>query len=319
MNETTRADGRGTFVIVNPQAGGGRAGRRWPDLANRLRHAIGDFDHALTSGSGDATRLARQAIDSGADLVVAVGGDGTISEAVQGFADDKNQPRQGCAFAAIGAGTGADFVRSLQPGEPGLDAVAAMASGRQRRIDLGRVTYRGAEGQTESRLFINIASLGLSGTVNRAVNTRHVGWLPGRLAYYGATLGALRRHQPATVRLTIDDEPALSLDVHMVAIANGQYFGGGMRVAPQARLDSGEFEIIILRGGSKWTLVRDLGQVYRGAHMDHPMIIARRGRRIMAEAVDQEGTKVPVDIDGESPGDLAAGFEVLPGALVLRQ
>ena len=319
MNEPMRADGPGTFVIVNPQAGSGRAGRRWPDLSKRLRDAIGDFDHALTSGSGDATRLARQAIDSGADLVVAVGGDGTISEAVQGFADDKNGLRQGCAFAAIGAGTGADFVRSLQPGKPGHDPVAAIASGRQRRIDLGHVTCRNAEGQSESRLFINIASLGLSGTVDRAVNRRHPGWLPGRLAYYGATLSALRRHQPATVRLTIDAEPALTLDVHMVAIANGQFFGGGMRVAPQARLDSGEFEIIILRGGSKWTLVRDLGQVYRGTHMDHPMIIARRGRRIVAEAVDQPGTRVPVDIDGESPGDLAARFETLPGALVLRQ
>lgn len=320
MNETTRVDGRGTFVIVNPRAGSGRAGRRWPDLSKRLKTAIGDFDHALTSGSGDATRLARQAIKAGADLVVAVGGDGTISEAVQGFADDKNWPRQGCAFAAIGAGTGADFVRSLQPGETVHDPVAAIASGRERRIDLGRITYRDIKGQTESRLFINIASLGLSGTVDRAVNAeRWAGWLPGRLAYYGATLGALRRHQPATVRLTIDDAPALTLDVHMVAIANGQYFGGGMRVAPEARLDSGEFEIIILRGGSKWTLVRDLGQVYRGAHMDHPMIIATSGRRVIAEAVDPPGNTVPIDIDGESPGDLPARFEILPGALVLRQ
>ena len=309
-----------TFVIVNPRAGSGRTGRRWPDMSRHLSGAIGDFDHAFTAGVGDATALAGKAVEAGAGLIIAVGGDGTISETVNGLAADDGLPRQGCAFAAISAGTGADFARSLAPGDGSYDPVAAIASGRQRRIDLGRITYTGADGQTRRRLFINIASFGLSGTVDRAVNAeRMTGWLSGRAAYYWATLDALRRHHAAAVQLTIDDEPALTLDMHMVAIANGQYFGGGMRVAPQARLDSGEFEIIILRGGSKWTLVRDLGQVYRGAHMDHPMIIARRGHRIHAEAVDRNGEKIPVDIDGESPGNLAATIEVLPGALVLRQ
>lgn len=309
-----------TFVIVNPRAGSGRTGRRWPAISGKLSDAIGDFDHAFTAGHGDASALAKGAIDEGAKLVVAVGGDGTISETVNGFADDKGVPRQGCAFAAISAGTGADFARSLAPDDKDHDPVAALASGRERHIDLGRITYTGTDGQNHSRLFINIASFGLSGTVDRAVNAeRMTGWLSGRAAYYWATLTALRKHRAAGVRLTIDDEPALTLDMHMVAVANGQYFGGGMRVAPQARLDSGEFEIIILRGGPKWTLVRDLGQVYRGAHMDHPMIIARRGRRVHAEPVDQHGETIPVDIDGESPGDLAATFEVLPGALLLRQ
>ncbi len=309
-----------TFVIVNPRAGSGRTGHRWPAISGQLTDAIGDFDHAFTAGNGDATAMAKQAIGAGAGLIIAVGGDGTISETVNGFAGDDGQPRQGCAFAAISAGTGADFARSLAPGDKNYDPITAIASGRERRIDLGRITYTGAAGQSENRLFINIASLGLSGTVDRAVNAeRMTGWLSGKAAYYWATLSALRRHRAATVQLTIDDEPPLALDMHMVAIANGQYFGGGMRIAPQARLDSGEFEIIILRGGSKWTLVRDLGQVYRGAHMDHPMIISRRGHRITAQAADRQGNKIPIDIDGESPGDLAATFEVLPGALVLRQ
>lgn len=309
-----------TIVIVNPRAGSGRTGRRWPSISKRLSDAIGDFDNAFTAGKGDATAIAKRAIDQGAKLIVAVGGDGTISEAVNGFADDKGVPQKGCSFAAISAGTGADFARSLAPGDRSYDPIVAIASGRQRRIDLGRITYTTVDGQTGHRLFINIASFGLSGTVDRAVNAeRMTGWLPGKAAYYGATLNALRSHRAAKVRLTIDDEPELTLDMHMVAIANGQYFGGGMRVAPQARLDSGVFEIIILRGGSKWTLVRDLGQVYRGTHMDHPMIIAHRGRRIRAKAVDQHSGSIPVDIDGDSPGDLAATFEILPGALVLRQ
>ena len=278
------------------------------------------FDHAFTNGNGDATTLARQAIDRGVQCIIAVGGDGTISEAVNGFADADANIRDGCSFAAISAGTGADFARSLAPAGTRYDAIAAIASGEERRIDLGRVTFTDRRGRTAHRLFINIASLGLSGTVDQAVNAeRMTGLLPGKAAYYLATLGALIRHRARKVRLTIDNGEELTLDVHMVAIANGRYFGGGMHIAPSAVLDSGTFEIIILRGGSKWTLIRDMAQVYRGAHMDHPMIIARRGRRIVAEAIDPDGREIPLDIDGESPGDLDATFEVLPGALTLRQ
>ena len=161
---------------------------------------------------------------------------------------------------------------------------------------------------------------GFRARVDQAVNAERIpGLLPGKAAYYLATLSALLRHRAGKVRLTIDDSEELELDVHMVAIANGRYFGGGMQVAPNAALDSGAFEIIILRGGSKLTLIRDMAQVYRGAHMDHPMIVARRGRRIAAEALDPQGRKIPLDIDGESPGDLDATFEILPGALTLRQ
>ena len=104
----------------------------------------------------------------------------------------------------------------------------------------------------------------------------------------------------------------------MTAIANGRYFGGGMKIAPDARLDSGFFEVIILQAMSKARLVRDMPLVYRGAHMDHPMITARRGRRIVAEPVDPRAARIPVEIDGESPGYLRAEFEIRPGALMLR-
>ncbi|MDA4845649.1 diacylglycerol/lipid kinase family protein [Hoeflea poritis] len=305
------------FVVVNPRAGSGRTGRRWPDIAAALSGGIGPFDHAFTTGRGHATRLARQAVEAGAELIIAVGGDGTISEAVNGFVTDDGAVRRDCTFAVISAGTGADFVRSLGPSP---DPLRGIASGKRRRIDLGRVTYVDDNGNPASRLFINIAGMGLSGEVDRAVNAeRMTGLLPGKAAYYIATLGALLRHRSRTVRLTIDDREQLTVDLSMAAIANGQYFGGGMHVAPKARLDSGEFQIVILRGGAKLALARDLRQVYRGAHLDHPMILARTGRHIVAETVDQTGVKVPLDIDGESPGCLKATFEILPGALLLRQ
>ena len=120
-----------TFVIINPHAGSGRTGRRWPDIAGSLSDKIGPFDHAFTIGHGHATTLARKAMEAGAELIIAVGGDGTISEAVKGFGDDEGGIRPGCGFAAISAGTGADFVRSLGSSP---DPVRDIASGRRRRI-----------------------------------------------------------------------------------------------------------------------------------------------------------------------------------------
>lgn len=301
------------FVVVNPDAGNGRAGRQWPHLARRLAAHVGPFDHALTNGPGHATELVRAAIDRGASLVIAVGGDGTIN----GFADADGDVANGCAFAALAGGTGSDFVRSLSPSRS--DLLKRIASGQTRPIDLGRVTFTSDDGRTVSRLFINIAGMGLSGAVNRAVNAAgSTGLLPGFAAYYLATLSALWHYRFSDIRLTVDRQPPMTVNLAMAAIANGRHFGGGMKIAPNARLDSGEFEIIILRGGSKLVLLRDLARVYRGAHMDHPMITALRGRQVTAEPVDP-ATRIPLDIDGESPGHLKAVFDILPGALTLQQ
>jgi YegS/Rv2252/BmrU family lipid kinase len=305
------------FVVVNPSAGGGRTGRQWPAIAKEISSRIGPFDHALTNRAGDATSMVRAAIETGASLIIAVGGDGTINEAVNGFAGADGTIAPGCAFAALARGTGADFVRSLST--PADDPLARIASGQTRQIDLGQVTYTADNGDTASRLFINIASIGLSGEVDRAVNAeRRTSFLPGFAAYYLATLSALWRYRFADIQLAVDNQPPITINLAMAAIANGRYFGGGMQVAPQARLDSGEFEIIVLRGGSKLTLLKDLSLVYRGAHMDHPMITALRGRRVTAEPVDPD-QHIPLDIDGESPGHLKAVFDILPSALTLRQ
>jgi len=271
----------------------------------------------MTSGPGEATTLARAAAADGADLVIAIGGDGTISEAVSGLVDETAPTTPGCAFAALSAGTGSDFVRSL--GQSPDAAIARIASSSVRPIDLGRIRFEKDDGTKSSRLFVNVAGFGLSGEVDRAVClTDGMGILPGKAAYYLATLWALARHRPSRVRLAIDDEEPFEIDQSLVAVANGRYFGGGMEIAPEAKLDSGHFEIIILRATPKARLIRDLRLVYRGAHMDHPMILALQGRRIVAEAIDPAAGRIPVDIDGESPGSLRAEFEILPGALMLR-
>lgn len=304
------------FVVVNPHAGNGRTGRQWPTIARDLAAHIGPFDHATTIRPGHATELVRGAIDRGASLVIAVGGDGTINEAVNGFARTDGTVAGSCAFAALAGGTGSDFLRGLSLSR--TDALAGIASGKTRQIDLGRVTFTSDDGRIVSRLFINIAGMGLSGAVDRAVNAAgSFGFLPGFAAYYLATLSALWRYRFSDIRLSVDGQSPITINLAMAAIANGAFFGGGMNIAPLARLDSGEFEIIVLRGGSKLTMLKDLARLYRGTHMDHPMITALRGRLVTAEPVDP-AIPIPLDIDGESPGHLKAEFEILPGALTLQ-
>ncbi|MCR9139802.1 MAG: diacylglycerol kinase family lipid kinase [Alphaproteobacteria bacterium] len=304
------------FVVVNPHAGSGRTGRRWPAIARDLAAHIGPFDHALTTGPGHATELVRSAIDDGASLVIAVGGDGTINEAVNGFSRADGAVTGTCAFAALAGGTGSDFMRGLSLSH--TNALARIASGQTRQIDLGRVTFTSDDGRIVSRLFINIAGMGLSGAVDRAVNASgSFGFLPGIVTYYLATLSALWRYSFSGIRLSVDGQAPITINLAMAAIANGTHFGGGMNIAPHAKLDSGTFEVIVLRGGSKLTMMRDFPQLCRGTHMNHPMITALRGRRVTAEPVDP-ATAIPVDLDGESPGHLKAEFEILPGALKLQ-
>jgi len=306
------------FVVVNPHAGNGRTGRRWPALAERIRKALGPFDHAMTRVEGDATRLVRTAIERGASLVIAVGGDGTFGEAINGFPDaDGNMP-ESCAFAALAGGTGCDFVRSLE--RPSSDPVQRIAESDVKPIDLGKITFSSETGDVASRLFINAAGFGLSGEVCRAVNaTSSANVLPGTLAYFLATITSVWRHRPSTIRMSIDNRPSFVLDQSLTVVANGRYFGGGMHVAPNARLDSGAFEIMVLKKTPKLQLIGQLPLVYRGAHTTHPSIAFFRGHRLVAETVSESPDRVAIDVDGESPGYLKAEFEILPGALRLRQ
>ncbi len=306
------------FVVVNPHAGNGRTGRRWPALSDRIQKALGPFDHAITGVAGDTTRLVRAAIERGASLVIAVGGDGTFGEAINGFPDaDGNMP-ESCAFAALAGGTGCDFVRSL--GRPSSDPVQRIAESDIRQIDLGKINFTSETGGQASRLFINAAGFGLSGEVCRAVNaTSSANVLPGTLAYFRATITSIWRHRPSTIRMSIDNRPSFVLDQSLTVVANGRYFGGGMHVAPNARLDSGAFEIMVLKKTPKLQLIGQLPLVYRGAHTTHPSIDFFRGRRLVAETVSESPDRVAIDIDGESPGYLKAEFEILPGALRLRQ
>ena len=307
-------------VVLNPIAGGGKLTRHWAEAAASLNSNLGDFDLRETQASGDAERLAIDLAAGGCDLVIAAGGDGTASEVADGLLQARDETGHETALGLLPCGTGVDFARGL--GLPrGIDAsIERMANAVGRKIDAGRICYIDDHGKLASRHFINIASLGLSGATDRAVNAdKRNGRVSAKALFFWRTVAQFIRYRFQNVRITVDDGEAVEARIALVAVANGKFFGGGMMIAPDAELADGQFDIVILRAAGKLGLIRDIRLLYGGRHRNHPAITILRGRKVLVEPLgDVEMNGALVDIDGESPGRIPATFEILPGALTLR-
>lgn len=306
-------------VVVNPTAGGGRMGRVWPRMAKALTARLGDLKVEMTDGPGQACDLARQLAMDGAELVIAAGGDGTVSDVVTGLLQARVANGRTADLAVLAVGTGSDFARGLKLGADATRLAERIASGERRVLDAGRVSFVNDDGALATRHFINIASLGVSGSIDRVVNAaKRSGYLPGKLTFLWHTVRALMGHRFETVRVTVDDGKPLEARIALVAIANAPYFGGGMKIAPDAAPDDGMLEVVIVRAASKLRLIADLRLVYSGSHATSPSCVFLRGRKIVVEPVGGAANASLLDIDGESPGRIPATFEVIPNAITLR-
>ncbi|PLP56078.1 diacylglycerol kinase [Mesorhizobium loti] len=307
-------------IILNPIAGGGRLKRDWADAAVAVERHLGSFEMRETLAEGDAERLAIEFAVEGYDLVIAAGGDGTTSEVADGLLQAAREGHDHTALGLLPCGTGTDFARGLGLLGDVDGLVQRIAGAEVRHVDVGRISYIGDRGALASRHFINIASLGLSGQVDRAVNAdRRKGRMAAKTLFLWRTVTEFLRYRFQDVVITIDDGEPIEARVALVAVANGRFFGGGMMIAPDASLDDGQFEIVILRAASKIGLLRDIRLLYDGRHRNHPAITIQRGRSVLVEpAGDADRNSALVDIDGEAPGRIPAEFEIMPRALKLR-
>ena len=306
-----------TVVIVNPYSQGGRLGKRWPELAEQVGRAF-PYDEAITTAPGEATRLAREALKAGAERLVAVGGDGTINEVANGFFDDQGAPvATKASLAIIPFGTGGDLRRTLRIPKEAADAIAVIKANHTRRVDVGKLELTGHDGKPLLRMFINIASFGISGRLDRMINES--GKKLGRIGYFVTGTRATLTHKNQRVQLIFDGntEQRVEATTYVVAVANGRYFGGGMMIAPNAELDDGVFDVTMVGDLSITQLLTGFArQVYSGAHLKTKGVSVRRARVVEAEAIDPND-KVEFDVDGEHLGRLPARFEVVPRALSL--
>jgi YegS/Rv2252/BmrU family lipid kinase len=307
-----QSDAFRSFVIVNPTSAAGAAGRHWDRIATLLRPSLGDFEHAMTQKSSDATTLSRSALRQGFEMVVCVGGDGTLNEVVNGFFDGCAAVAPEAVLGVVALGTGCDFGRTI--GQKDLESACAILAGRKTRsIDVGLARFTGHDGAPITRIFINVASFGCGGLVSHLVSAR-LKAVSGQLAFTLATLRALAVYRDQDVTLKFDDMPPRSLAITNCAVGNGRFFGAGMQVAPAAQLDDGELDVTIWSGFGLMDFIRKRHTLYDGSHVREPGTEVLRARRVIATSA----STVLLEVDGESVGRLPAQLDVLAGALRLK-
>jgi len=301
-----------SFVIVNPASAAGATGRRWDRIAKLLRAALGNFEHAATHKPGEATALSRSALREGFEMVVSVGGDGTLNEVAGGFFEGSAPVATQAVLGVVAVGTGADFGRTI--GQADLESACVRLGGRKTRsIDVGLAHFAGHDGVPTTRIFINVASFGCSGLVAHLVSPR-LKAVSGQLAFTLATLRALTIYRDQTVTVEFDDMPPRSLAITDCVFGNGKFFGAGMQVAPAAQLDDGDLDVTIWSGFRLMDFVRKRHTLYDGSHVREPGTLVLRARRAIATS---EST-VLLQLDGESVGRLPVQLRVLPGAVRLK-
>jgi YegS/Rv2252/BmrU family lipid kinase len=317
-NEAQNGDTSLPLIIVNPHSAGGSTREKWAGMASDIRAHFGPFSVAFTKGPGDAANIAERAANSGRKFIIACGGDGTVNETANGIL----RSCKDVEFGIIPSGTGGDFRRSLGLPMSTREAAAALRNGVTRRIDVGKVSYTAHDGRDAERYFLNVSSVGLAASILERVRaSKAASWLPierirGPVNYAVSTLQEIADPQPFNVRVSFDGgEPHVIRSIAL-CIANARYFGGGMMIAPEARLNDGLLDVVNIGDLGTARILLNSYTLYRGTHLGLSEVGSTLARRIYVEASD--GSEIHIETDGELPGRLPAIYEIIPGALKVR-
>jgi YegS/Rv2252/BmrU family lipid kinase len=303
------------FLVVNPHSAGGWTGRHFDRILREVRASVGDVEWAFTQSSGDGARLAREAFALGRRLIVAVGGDGTASEVIDGLAGSGATDDPALEVGFIPRGTGGDLRRSLGLSDDVRSAARALSHPGTMAIDLGRAELVGGGGAPLVRHFVNVATCGVSAVVAANVNSgRRLA--SGRLTFFVASARAMLSWSDRLVRWRADGGAWREDRITALSCCNGRYFGGGMKVAPDARLDDGRLDLVLWKGYGALDLALQRRKLYDGRHVWLPKTEVLRVSEV--ELVALAGGEMLLDLDGEQPGRLPAKLTVLPGALKVR-
>jgi diacylglycerol kinase (ATP) len=293
-------------VIVNPTAGAGKTGREWPRIMEIFKGQGLRFEHHVTEAPGHAIELAREAAKKGHELVVSVGGDGTINEIVNGLYASGNLGD--ATLGIISTGTGGDYIRTVGVPRRYEDACLCILKSNKITVDLGVVEYS-RNGNREERLFVNFAGMGFDAEIVRRTTQQYksLGALP---SYLLGTLATLISYRNRDITLTIDGE-SFDQRVCTVIMNNGKYGGGGMFTAPHASLDDGLFDVMIVGDLSKPDFLWSIPRIYKGTHLTHPKVTMKKAKEIEI----QSAQPMHLQADGELLGQVPASFRVMPLAL----
>lgn len=300
-----------SLAIVNPAAAGGKAARHWPKIERLLHERLGPVDSRFTQRRGDAIDIAYGALRERYELILAVGGDGTVNEIVNGFFRGGQAVHPAARLGFIPIGTGGDLRRTLEIPLELDQAVEVIAANDPLAIDVGRARLAGYDGAPVERYFVNVLGFGMGGDVSvRAKSLPR--WFGGKGAFLAATLLVFLRYQGKRVRLTLDGT-ALPEEFRItnIAIGNGRYQGGGMHPCPRAVMNDGLLEVTTIDLLGTFELLRDLPVLYSDDVYKHPKVRHFRARTIRAES--DEITRI--EVDGEALGTLPLEIDLLPERL----
>jgi YegS/Rv2252/BmrU family lipid kinase len=303
-----------TQVIVNPESAKGQTRKRWSQIREGIRHVIHDFKFEFTDKPLDAIGLARAALKDGTELVIGVGGDGTMNEIANGFYEDRRIINPEAALGIVPSGSGCDLTRSLNIPTRLKDALAVITEAPTQTMDVGKVRYRAPDGTQAERMFLNVADFGVGGEVVAKVNQKR---LERRASSYVRCLvSTMARYKAKRVRIRVDGVEIPAGEYLIGAVANGRVFGKGMKIAPQARLDDGLFDFVYVKGMKFLEFCANGWKLMNGTHLGHPKIFLIRGGKIEAEP--EAGESVLIELDGEQLGSLPATFEMIPRSLPVK-
>lgn len=297
-------------VIVNPHAGKRRVGQEIPELERTLQSKGLDYRLLLTQGPGDATSMAREALESGGKFLVAVGGDGTVHEVVNGMFAEGKPVVEGAVLGVVAAGSGCDLIRTF--GLPG-DATRAcghLSGENTYPMDVGKVTYS-ADGDEAVRYFPNIAEAGLGAAV--AMRAERLPRSLGRSRYFLGFWLTLPRFKLANVRVEADRK-SYEGPAYNVVVANCQYYGGGMKISPRSYPGDGVLDVLVMKG-PKSDSFTTLPKVYRGEHVPHPHIAELKAKEAVRVEADRP---LLIEADGEILGTTPATFEILAQPILMK-
>jgi len=303
-------------VIVNPFSARGKTEKRWVLIKDVIKSYYREFKYIFTEKPKQATEIVRQNLQDGFDLIIGVGGDGTLNEIANGFFKNHASEaiNQDAALGMIPSGTGSDFVRYMKVPCDFRQSVALIKHSRKRKIDVGKIIFGGEATPPRTQYFVNVADFGLGAEVVKRLADCNP-QKRGAMTYYRGLLATLFNYRSKKITIEIDGGRAMEGRYVIGAVANGRIFGGGMVIAPEAQPDDGLLDLVLVDDMGVLEIIGNTPRLYTGTIARNPKVKIIKAKRVRVYSDDE----VNIEYDGEGGERLPAEFQVVERAINFKQ
>lgn len=298
------------LAIINPASNGGKTSEKWPGFYNYFNNSNLEIKEVYTEYRGHAVELAKYAVLKGYKYIMAVGGDGTVNEIINGLIEKDKLLNPDLRLIIFSQGTGSDLIRTLNISSQVEDLFKTIKRDKSRKIDIIKAVYKNKENDKKCRYFVNAADCGMGAEVAARVNKKSK-IKTGNISYLTAVFSTLFEYRNKEVEVYADGLKIYNGRLNTLVAANGKYFGGGIKIAPDAELSSGQINIILLKDFSRLGIILNLIKGYKGSHLKHPKVesFGVKTLKIYSEP------KMNLEVDGENIAETPVLFSVLEDKL----